>query len=746
MNKRKLWPLIAAPGLATMGLLLALLLLGWGTAGAATGKAGPLPDPLAQDDSFTISGTVTCKSEVLSDVEVYVWYRDQGHGVLSDTTDNNGYYSVVLESGEYYDLIFNPPCGQECASQALKGVTGPPDQTRNVTLPPGYNVSGTITDGTATTISDVTIYAYNRDTADGFGLRPSRSNGQYCADLVSGTYELGFTPLPCRGLGPKTIETTVDQDKILDVVLPPGFTVSGCITDESANPVPGVQIYAYDDDVGGFGFAPTNETGCYSGTLPTGTFDFQFIPPPWRGLGSITVVDVVSETDECPNTRLPITLPSGFTLSGKVTCNGAPLKNVYVYAKPLEGVSPNDDLVGWGLYTVDDGSYALPLVPGPYSLEFIPPPAMGLNSKETTRMRLVTDTVYNVNLCSICSGDWVIETVDSDGNVGAHTSMALEPNYPYVPHISYQDITNGSLKYARLRSTNWFSETVDSGGDWTSLALVPTHPYTSCISNYDSDGYALRYARRDGVTWTIELVDRGGMHGTSLALASTYPFTPQISYHVPFEVLDLKHAYQSGNSWVIQTVDSYGSVGTYNALALDSNGNPHISYRYWDTYDLKYAWWSGTTWHRETVDSEGDVGSYTSLALDSSSNPHISYFDETNDDLKYAQSSEATWLIKTVDSVGDVGRFTSLVLDSNDNSHISYYDAANGNLKLAYSNGTAWFIQTVDNEGDVGQYSSLALDGDGCPHISYYDATHGDLKYAYLPVYHIYLPIILKNY
>ena len=42
---------------------------------------------------------------------------------------------------------------------------------------------------------------------------------------------------------------------------------------------------------------------------------------------------------------------------------------------------------------------------------------------------------------------WSIQTVDSDGSVGQHTSIALDDTD--YPHISYFDYTNGDLKYAR---------------------------------------------------------------------------------------------------------------------------------------------------------------------------------------------------------------------------------------------------------------------------------------------------------
>lgn len=73
--------------------------------------------------------------------------------------------------------------------------------------------------------------------------------------------------------------------------------------------------------------------------------------------------------------------------------------------------------------------------------------------------------------------DWpVIQTVDSTGNVGVDTSLALDSSG--FAHISYRyrDPTNtdGDLKYTVWDGSNWAITTVDSTGDVgedTSLAL-----------------------------------------------------------------------------------------------------------------------------------------------------------------------------------------------------------------------------------------------------------------------------------
>ncbi len=136
---------------------------------------------------------------------------------------------------------------------------------------------------------------------------------------------------------------------------------------------------------------------------------------------------------------------------------------------------------------------------------------------------------------------WNIQTIDSTGDVGCWTSIAMDAND--YPHISYYDDTNYDLKYAAFNGSTWDINIIDSTvwvGEYTSIAL-------------DADDYA------------------------------------HISYYDGTNH-DLKYAAFNGSTWGINIVDSTGVVGQFTSIALDANGHPHISYFDATNYDLKYAY------------------------------------------------------------------------------------------------------------------------------------------------------------
>ncbi len=323
------------------------------------------------------------------------------------------------------------------------------------------------------------------------------------------------------------------------------------------------------------------------------------------------------------------------------------------------------------------------------------------------------------------SASWLLETVDSFGDVGYHPSIDIDSSGH--PHISYKDQTNSDLKYAKWTGDEWHVETVDSIGNYrgkTSIALDS--------NGYPHIGYStavgLKYARWTGSVWEKLVVDYGSF--PSIAIDSLG--RPHISYWNDISD-DLKYANWTGSVWNIDVADSDGDVGAYTSLALDSDDHPHISYTEWLStqaqYNLKYAKWTGGSWVTETVDSQGNVGKPSSIALSSSGFPHISYCDDALQDLKYARWSGTSWEIETVDL--KCVDSTSIALDVNGYPHISYWESANRDLKYAKWTGSIWEKETVDSEGDVGHFQSMALDSNGNPHISYCDhSPNYDLKYA----------------
>ena len=314
---------------------------------------------------------------------------------------------------------------------------------------------------------------------------------------------------------------------------------------------------------------------------------------------------------------------------------------------------------------------------------------------------------------------WEITVVDSGGNVGQYSSLAIDSEG--YPCISYYNSSSGNLQFARYTGTGWNIEVVDDIGNiggYTSLALDGSgYPH---ISYYDFLNGDLKYAFSNGSGWIVQTLESGGNVGLYTSLALDDLGNPYISYYDQSQG-NLK-CYQVNNSVI---VDSAGDVGNYSSLELDSEYQPRISYYDATNQALKYAAWNDTSWVVDTVNLPDPAGmQQTCLALDSEDQPYISF--KIWQDIMIVHWNGSDWVEVDCWWIGSEETWHSLVIDSNDAYHICLYFGDDGSL--FYSGSLGDYL--VDWGGDVGNFASMALDVNNTPMISYYDATDGDLRLA----------------
>ncbi|MCK4533075.1 hypothetical protein KAU39_04760 [bacterium] len=332
--------------------------------------------------------------------------------------------------------------------------------------------------------------------------------------------------------------------------------------------------------------------------------------------------------------------------------------------------------------------------------------SLALNTANCPHISYFNNTNLHLKYAKKVNSIWYIEEPEGASG-GPDSSIALDTNGN--PHISFLYLGPPRLGYAYLYPSypfSWYTNysiEVNNTGYYTSIALN-SQTDEVYISYYDLDNGDLKYARKEGLNWYKEIIDSDydvGLY-TSLALDSdNYPY---ISYYDNTHG-DLKYAYLNGSSWSICIIDSQDNVGQYTSLQIDSNDNPHISYYDASNGRLKYAYKNGSSpWAIEIVDEEGYVGQYSSLALDENDHPHISYYDVTNADLKYAKWVPGYFIKGHVKNSAGVGlECINLTLSGDDSrtsttTDIGYYeflDLLSGNYTLTAtkSDGTISFEQ-----------------------------------------------------
>jgi hypothetical protein len=224
------------------------------------------------------------------------------------------------------------------------------------------------------------------------------------------------------------------------------------------------------------------------------------------------------------------------------------------------------------------------------------------------------------------SGGWDIQVVDDPnvtdpvGNgrvgVGRYTSIDLDSNE--YPHISYTDLDNGCLKYARWNGSSWEVEDVyrnDTPRSITGTSIQidsNDHPHIAFGDTSIANGG--RVARWNGSTWTFVNIK----------------YYMDVATYMAIDANDDLHITIGGSIYIrikgSEPTEEYIPLdyGGGSSIRLDKNGYPRICHT--GNNHIWYLYFNGTEWIDQCVDDSPEVGEERCIGLDSKGVPYITYF------------------------------------------------------------------------------------------------------------------------
>lgn len=643
-----------------------------------------------------VSGTVTMPSGSPYESSVNANAYLQSTASLLDTTnaeyttevaDNGTYTFSNVDSGTYYIFVLPDTSSDYSFTADNQDVIVTDGNTTTVDTLAFTNTEfrGTVyetVNNTGVPVSDVRMEAI---TTDGVISRSmyTLSDGTYniggvTSEMNAASYDIADNPIALHAF-PDNRSDLMNQNSIFDGTLQPNTIeendvtllnapkiISGTVTRTDGSPVDGALVNAISFSGNSSRNTSTNENGDYSLSIIGGDWNIDVNPDyedsnsiTWAYFGTPTAVRFVDD-DSSEAVTVDFTV-----LDAEISVTGTALNSDS--SVPLTADISAVDKDGNAVYTKidnDDGSFALSVPPGTYTLRVAPLPgrdddkfALQTFVANPTDDTLDLGTQTGLEETATLSGTVYRLLPENDNSVADTTSVSgVEVQaWDLTNHISYSDTTDDNGIYTiPVYSASWLITTVGSEQD---LIVDVAEGETSDGNDLtmtqidgsitgqlvDSDGNPLSvdygvvpYAVSDtGKVYSGEIAENGTDFTVDVATGHAYTISASIDPSVVYTVVEPVENVQLQDDITLALTTE---TATLSGTIVDSDGATITG------LDVSLGFVQGDNLKETTVNTDG------SYAISLAPGDWLMSYQITEDSDTYLQSNSTESI--TVDSSG----------------------------------------------------------------------------------------------